>query len=269
MSETKTFEELFLSQYEEENLKVNHLKILLINNINSNHLYLLKLKEWQMKNQEYFDYIFFLGNFLSFSENKDKNDIKEISNDEAEIGGLLSFLENLSLNIIYIGGNNDTPTIFKTPYPTLTLRSKNLHNNFHKLTEDLYIIGYGGNIVKNKFDNSLENIFSYFHEYIRENKKIDNFQIILLNNDSSYDNNNLLNNNDNEIYERVVKNKENNIFLNINGNIKTEKGTKKIKNMTIINPGSMCEGEFGILFLERDINNNNSWKIQKMNYLII
>ena len=58
MSETKTFEELFLSQYEEENLKVNQLKILLINNINSNHLYLLKLKEWQMKNQEYFDYIF-------------------------------------------------------------------------------------------------------------------------------------------------------------------------------------------------------------------
>ena len=269
MSETKTFEDLFLSQYEEDNLKVNHLKILLINNINSNHMYLIKLKEWQIKNQEYFDYIFFLGNFLSYSENKNKNDIKEISNDEAEIGALISFLENLSLNVIYIGGDNDTPTIFKTPYPILTIRSKNLHNNFHKLAEDLYVIGYEGNIIKNEFDNSLENIFSSFHEYIRENKKIDNFQTILLNNDSSYDNNNLLNNNDNEIYERVVKNKENNIFLNINGNIKTEKGTKKIKNMTIINPGSMCEGEFGILFLERDINNNNSWKIQKMNYLII
>ena len=63
MSETKTFEDLFLSQYEEDNLKVNHLKILLINNINSNHMYLIKLKEWQIKNQEYFDYIFFLGNF--------------------------------------------------------------------------------------------------------------------------------------------------------------------------------------------------------------
>ena len=269
MSETKTFEDLFLSQYEEDNLKVNHLKILLINNINSNHMYLIKLKEWQIKNQEYFDYIFFLGNFLSYSENKNKNDIKEISHDEAEIGALISFLENLSLNVIYIGGNNDTSTIFKAPYPILTLRSKNLHNNFHKLAEDLYIIGYGGNIIKNEFDNSLENIFSSFHEYIRENKKIDNFQTILLNNDSSYDNNNLLTNNDNKIYENIIKNKENNIFLNINGNIKIEKGTKKIGNTTIINPGSMCEGEFGILIIERDINNNNSWKIQKMDYFMI
>ena len=31
----------------------------------------------------------------------------------------------------------------------------------------------------------------------------------------------------------------------------------------------MCEGEFGILIIERDINNNNSWKIQKMDYFMI
>ena len=34
MSETKTFEELFLSQSEEENLKVKQIKILIVNNIN-------------------------------------------------------------------------------------------------------------------------------------------------------------------------------------------------------------------------------------------
>ena len=267
MSETKSFEELFLSEYKEENLKVNHLKILLVNNINSNYMYLIKLKEWQIQHQEYFDYLFFSGNFLSYSDNKNKNDLKEISNDEAEIGGLISFLENLSLNVIYVGGNNDTPTIFRTPYPTLTLRSKNLHNKYHKLAEDLYLIGYGQNIAKNNDDNTLENTFFSFQEYISENNK-KNFQTILLYNDTSNGNDNLVNNN-NKIYEKVINNKKNNIFLNINGNINTEKGTKKINNTTIINPGSICEGKFGILNIERDINNNNCWKIQKMNYLII
>ena len=65
MSETKSFEELFLSQSVEENLKIKHLKILVLNNINSNYLYLFKLKEWQIKSNIYFDYLFYLGNFLS------------------------------------------------------------------------------------------------------------------------------------------------------------------------------------------------------------
>ena len=253
MSETKSFEELFLSYSKEENLKVNKLKILIVNNINSNYMYLLKLKEWQIKQEKYFDYLFYLGNFLSFSENKNKNDIKEICNDEAEIGGLLSFLENLCLNIVYIGGSNDTPTIFKTPYPTLTIKSTNLHNNFHKLAEDLYLIGYGGYIGK----NLIENIFSNFNNYIKENNKMKNTQLILLCNDKNND----------EIYKNIIKNKYNNIFLLLNGNTKLKKGKKAIGKLTMINPGSICEGEFAILVLERDIN--GIWKIQKINYLSI
>lgn len=266
MSETKSFEELFLSEYKEEIFKVNHLKILLLNNINSNYMYLIKLKEWQVEHQEYFDYVFFSGNFLSNSDNNNKNDLKVISNDEAEIGGLISFLENLSLNVIYVGGNNDTPTIFKTPCPTLTLRSINLHNNYHKLAEDLYLIGYGQNIFMNICDNSLENTFSSFHEYTKTNN-ITNFQTILL-----YDTLNgkdILSNKSKKIYEKVINNDKNHIFLNINGNFSTEKGTKKINNTTIVNPGSICKGEFGILIIERDIKNNNCWKIQKIDYLTI
>ena len=267
MSETKTFEELFLAQSEEENLKVNHLKILIVNNINLNYIYLFKLKEWQIQHQEYFDYVFYLGNFLSYSENKNKEDIKEISNDEAEIGGLLSYLENLSLNIIYIGGNNDTPTIFKSPYPSLTLRSINLHKNFHKLAEDLYLIGFGGNIPIDKLNNPLEKTFLSFHEYIKENNRNKKFQTIFLNNDCSYENNKSANNNKDKINKNIIKNKKNNIFININGNIKMKKGNEKKWDINIINPGSICEGEFGILILERDIN--NLWKIKEMNYLLI
>lgn len=263
MSETKTFEELFLSQNEEENLKVKQIKILIVNNINSNYMYLIKLKEWQIKHKEYFDYIFFLGNFLSYDENKDKNDIKEISNDEAEIGGLLSYLENLSLNIIYLGGKNDCPTLFKVPYPSLTLRSINLHENFHKLAEDLYLIGYGGNISTDKLNNPIENTFHKFHDYIRDNNKPKKIQTIFMSNDGSLENSK----NKENTFENIIKNKKNNIFMNLNGNIKLKRGSLKIWDISIINPGSICEGEIGILILER--GNNNSWEIKEMNFLTI
>ena len=265
MSETKTFEELFLSQSEEENLKVKQIKILIVNNINSNYMYLIKLKEWQIQHKEYFNYLFYLGNFLSYDEDKDKNDIKEISNDEAEIGGLLSYLENLSLNIVYLGGKNDCPTLFKAPFPSLTLRSVNLHENFYKLAEDLYLIGYGGNISTSteKTNNPIENIFYKFHEYIRDNNKPKKIQTIFMCNDGSYENSK----NKENTFENVMKNKKNNIFINLNGNIKMKKGNQKIWDINIINPGSICEGEIGILILERGIN--NTWKIKEMNFLSI
>ena len=59
MSETKTFEELFLSSNLSHNLSVSNLKILLISDINSNYMYVEKLKEWQLENNQYFDYVFF------------------------------------------------------------------------------------------------------------------------------------------------------------------------------------------------------------------
>ena len=261
MSETKSFEELFLSQSVEENLKIKHLKILVLNNINSNYLYLFKLKEWQIKSNIYFDYLFYLGNFLSYSD-KDKNNVKEIANDEAQTGGLLSYLENLCLNIIYIGGNNDCVTLFKNPFPYLTVKSKNIHKNYFKLADDLYVVGYGGNINDNNIFE-LEDTFSSLHKYLVENDKLTNIQTILINNDNYNENKN-----SKPIYEKILKNKENNIFLNLNGNIEEKKGTYKLFDTIVINPGSIIDGNIGILDLERDIK-DNSWKIKNMEYLII
>ena len=261
MSETKTFEELFLSQSVEENLKINHLKILVINNINSNNLYLFKLKEWQINHNIYFDYLFFLGNFLSFSD-KDKTSIKEIANDEAQTGGLLSYLENLCLKIIYIGGINDIGTLFKKPYPSLTVKSINIHNDFLKLADDLYVIGYGGNINDdNKYQ--LKETFDSLHKYIKENDRIKNIQTILINND--YYNGNPTTK---LIYEKIIKNEKNKIFLNLNGCIEEKQGSYKLFDIDIINPGSINNGNLVIVDLERDIK-NNSWKVQNIENLLI
>ena len=260
MSETKSFEELFLSQIVEENIKVKHFKILVLSNINSNHLYLFKLKEWQNKQNIYFDYLFFLGNFLEYSD-KDKNNIKEIANDEAQTGGLISYLENLCLNIVYIGGNNDTVTLFEKPFPSLTVKSINIHQSFFKLSDDLYVIGYGGDVNNDNILQLEEGFFS-LNKYIEENDKNKNIQIILINNDNYYENKNKK-----MIYDKFFKNKPN-IFLNLNGNEEEKQGTYELFDTKIINPGSINQGNIGILDLERDIN-NNFWKVKKIDYLLI
>ena len=64
---------------------------------------------------------------------------------------------------------------------------------------------------------------------------------------------------------KIIKNK--NVFLFLTRNIKFKKLEEKLDDITIINLGSICEGDFAILILERD--NNQTWKIQTINYLTI
>ena len=51
MSETKTFEQLFLSENKEENLSIRELNILLVTDIHKSYDFLEKLKEWQLENK--------------------------------------------------------------------------------------------------------------------------------------------------------------------------------------------------------------------------
>jgi Icc-related predicted phosphoesterase len=172
MSETKKFEDLFLSSNIEETLSIKKLKILIISDINSNFIYLQKLKEWQLKKNIYFDYIFFLGNFLKQNQYSNKNEEKEnLPVQEAEMTSLISFLENINLNIFYIGGNNDPKNLFMKNPPTLTMKSLNIHKQCVKILDDLYLIGLSGMIPQfiNKI-NEPNNIFiKPFKKYNYEN----------------------------------------------------------------------------------------------------
>lgn len=145
MSENKTFEEIFLSESKEENLKTKELDILLVTDLHMSVSYLEKLKEWQIENKAMFNYIFCTGDFLSLSY-PENNDLDVIPKAEADISSLLSYLENMCLNVLYVGGNHDPITLFEDNLLCLTVRSKNLHKNFLKLANDLYVFGLGGSI---------------------------------------------------------------------------------------------------------------------------
>ena len=84
----------------------------------------------------------------------------------------------------------------------------------------------------------------------------------MINNDNYYENKNIK-----LVYQNFFE-KSKNIFLNLNGNIEEKQGTYTLINTKIINPGSINEGQLGIIDLERDIK-DNSWKIQNIEYLLI
>ncbi len=143
MSETKRFEELFLSDCYSENIKTNELKILLISDVHKNYSFLESLKEWHTKSKKNFNYIFLTGDILSL--NYPENEQTEIiAKSESEISAIISFLENMCLNVIYLGGNHDPKTLFDDPNLSLTIKSLNIHKKHFKICNDLYIYGLGG-----------------------------------------------------------------------------------------------------------------------------
>jgi len=145
MSETKRFEELFLSECKSENLHTNELKILLISDVHKNYSFLENLKEWHTKQKRVFNYIFLTGDILSL--NYPENEQPEsIAKSEAEISAIISFLENMCLNVVYLGGNHDPSTLFSDKSVSLTIKSTNIHKKFIKVCNDLYIFGLGGSV---------------------------------------------------------------------------------------------------------------------------
>lgn len=277
MSETKTFENLFLSSSIEENLEIDTIKLLVCSNVNSNFRYLMKLKEWQLESQEYFDYIIILGNFLELRDNKGKEEEEINANGESEISGLINYFENIALNIFYVGGDNDSKTLFKEPFPTLTLKSVNLHQNYYKLANDLYLVGYGSSFFKDKV-NSIETTFSNYNKYIKEQNTTPNIQTILMTSNGIYNINKLGNVSNfrikkealekNKLFCSTIMNKENNIIINLNGESILKKGNEVVSNTIIINPGQLCNGEFAIVILKREIK-SKLWKIEKLDFITL
>lgn len=290
MSETKTFEELFLSSNLPCNLSTTSLQILVISNINSNYMYLQKLKEWQLQNQVRFDHIFFLGNFLH-SELKafEKTDFT-IYQSEAEISGLLGFLEGVYLSVYYIGGKNDPISLFADKPPTLTIHTKNMHCKHMKLLDDLYLVGIGinGNESKKKIRNMFIETFQKFEKDIRENNTTKNIKVIILTNiGSAYllnsnkpqnnsNNININNNNSNnenccfgsEMLDEILKERKD-ILMNCYGDNK-ERTIMYYgigNNCCCINPGELEKGKFSVIDLERNEKNDYQWEVKRIRML--
>jgi Icc-related predicted phosphoesterase len=146
MSETKSFEEIFLSENKSLNLSKSVLDILLVSDIHLSFTYLERLKQWTVENKRLFDYIICTGDTLNLHYPNNEDSLVQAEG-ETQISAVINYLENICLNVIYLGGNHDTKSLFDTKdAPTLTIKSFNIHKKILKVTNDLYFIGLGGSI---------------------------------------------------------------------------------------------------------------------------
>ena len=123
-----------------EKLGPNFMKFLLLSDIHDNATILDTLLN-KISSKKY-DYIFYLGDMVKMTPGQ-QNSSEHAHIYEERMTQYLKKLEQIA-PVLYIPGNNEPYTIYEKNSPKLTQISTNIHNNFKKIKEDLYIMGIGG-----------------------------------------------------------------------------------------------------------------------------
>ena len=112
----------------------DELKFVVVSDVHQSNHYLNKLVK-KLSNKK-FDYVLFLGDFLKYDDEDDLKDIERMLKKFEEIAPVL-----------YVSGNNDHPNKLYEENCKLDTdkdKTKNLHTNYKKLKDDLYIVGVSG-----------------------------------------------------------------------------------------------------------------------------
>ena len=123
-----------------EDTEKGDLKFLLVSDIHDNVTGLDLLLN-KVKSKKY-DYIFYLGDMVKMTQGQ-QNSSEHASIYEQRMTQYLQKLEQIA-PVLYIPGNNEPFTIYERNAPKLTDISTNIHNNYKKIKDDLYIMGLGG-----------------------------------------------------------------------------------------------------------------------------
>ena len=118
----------------------NELRFLLVSDIHDNTTSIDILLE-KNKNKK-FNYILYAGDMVKMTPGQ-QNSSEHAHEYEERMTDYINKLEKIA-PILYIPGNNEPFTIYEKNSPKLSKTSVNVHNNYFKLKDDLYLIGLGG-----------------------------------------------------------------------------------------------------------------------------
>ena len=126
--------------YPNESIDKDSLKFLLVSDLHDNEESLERLLN-KLKTKKY-SYIFYLGDFVKMTPGQ-QNSSQHANIYEERMKRYLHKFEQIA-PVLYIPGNNEPYTIYEKNSPKLTEISKNIHNRYMKIKDDLYIMGIGG-----------------------------------------------------------------------------------------------------------------------------
>ena len=262
------------------------LNLLLLSDIHNAIKRLEKLKNWHVEfNKEQLHFVLILGDTDNLNNNdaSSKNILPGLL--ENGVSNVLKFLEFFSVPILYIPGNHDSPTLFTNDSFSLTPYSTNIHLKNYMIAEDLQIVGLGGSLpgyIANQDGIMIQVWESYPYDeksfeadlnpLIKKFCKKELQTILVTHNGPSISSTTV------DISEfhleqpvqsgskylsSVLKNKDLNILANLHGHTHAGCGRTNIASTQIINPGSLMDGNFGMLKLYKD-SNEKRWLIQSL-----
>ena len=246
------------------------------------------------------DYIFCLGDIMNISTGS-QGDESIYNQKLLELKNILTSLESISPNLIYLPGNHDFLKLFNVEdCPKITENSINLHLKSHIIKDDLLLVGIGGsicslstdeefyhaykNIDKNniewkgypyidnmespnydKSDEMLKNDLGKIDSYVNEYKG----KVLVLSHNGPFTSNTANQYEEKIIYsgspalnEFLIK-YENKILAHVHGHTHEAQGMGKVHNVKVFNPGALLLKRFGLLSLVKNIESNYIWKIEK------
>ena len=123
-----------------EEIGKDDLKFLLVSDIHDNVTGLDLLLN-KVKSKKY-SYIFYMGDMVKMTPGQ-QNSSEHAHIYEQRMTQYLEKLEQIA-PVLYIPGNNEPYTIYEKNSPNLTKKSTNVHKNYIKIKDDLFVMGLGG-----------------------------------------------------------------------------------------------------------------------------
>ena len=123
-----------------EEIGKDDLKFLLVSDIHDNVTGLDLLLN-KVKSKKY-SYIFYMGDMVKMTPGQ-QNSSEHAHIYEQRMTQYLEKLEQIA-PVLYIPGNNEPYTIYEKNFPKLTKKSTNVHKNYIKIKDDLFVMGLGG-----------------------------------------------------------------------------------------------------------------------------
>lgn len=250
------------------------LKILIFSNVDGKLAQLFRMKNAFRVEPIRFDYAVILGNITNLSP-EDKFTQEKQSKSEGEISSMLDYTENLGCKILYIPSEQDPDSLYETnegKFKKLTVNSNNIHKTSYKLAEGLVIAGIGGYMDNSigKFKHT-SNWYSpdYFSNALRsvvQNVGLEhpNDQLILASYVSPSDYcMTKCNLNKSVEYMKIISEMYSSVptLAVFHGNRFEERAIIKEKNLNIINPGKLSEGQVAKMEV---IKSKGKWHIEEV-----
>ena len=206
---------------------MNKINILLISDIHLKIFQIDLIKNFCLKNNIQYDFVFYMGDFDSLKLNEQTN-IKLINNSIENIKEILNSLEEkICKNLYYVSGNHDPIFFCNNNIIDITSFAKNVHKKIYHLKDNIYITGIGGAIPS--FKSKKEYYYHSFKFKEKDYKKIEfkGFPYTNDNDNINYKQSDLIYLNDiKDIFNEWEKNYNNNnnklIFLSHSGPIFSE-----------------------------------------------